>query len=469
MEALLEKTKTSKTESGPSFLAKCLNSFSFYYFYAFSVAIRRVEGSFFTPLFHKETCDRLEMYNRTSTVAPRFHLKSTVEEGHVSWKLLRMEHFFNEGMYFSYTNDLAAYHTKRLKRYIFALPELFGEYRNCTDSESVLHYRNADGRIFVCEPAGILTFQRGKHPHNIWADDILRDPQVRLDITQIEKIARTYFEEIEQMPKEGLHLVGTPQDSEDLFAQLEGNPGYNCRRYDAIVDEARKLTLWPQRFSWEKLVEIRQRIGEKAFNKEFRCMPVRGEEGYINLSTLSRFINSRLRNYEINNPPKLKDTRLVVGGFDIGKKTHPSHLSLFAESQKKLKQIHSKFMDGWDYNDQVDYLRQIIKNFKVQKLFYDNTRAEFEGFQERGELPGEMEGISFTAGSKFSMAAELDQIITAGQIELLDDARQKRQILTVDCDLKAPETQDGHGDAFFSLCLAAHAWHEASGIIIWSP
>jgi hypothetical protein len=58
------------------------------------------------------------------------------------------------------------------------------------------------------------------------------------------------------------------------------------------------------------------------------------------------------------------------------------------------------------------------------------------------------------------MATELDKAITNKQIELLDDDRQRRQILTVDCDLQAPETSEGHGDAFFSLCLAILAWTE---------
>jgi len=383
-----------------------------------------------------------------------------------------MEHLFNEGMYMSYTGDLGAYHTKKIKRYISAIPEIFGEHKDCTDSESILYYKNKAGRTFYCEPCGILTFQRGKHPHWMWLDDILKDPASRLDLGQLEKIVRTFFEEIEQMPKAELHLVGTPQDSEDLFAQLESKSGYNCKRYDIFVDEKNKKTLWPQRFPFDKVEEIRLRIGQKAFNKEMRCMPVRGEEGFINLDTLNRITNHRLKNYAFTRPPTLRDERMVVGGFDIGKKTHPSHLAVFAEVMRngkpRLAQIHSKFMDGWDYTDQIAYLEQAIKVFKIQKLLYDDTRAEFEGFKERGELPAEMEGIAFTAGNKFAMASDLDQSVTSESVEFLDDQRQKRQILTVDCDLKAPVTQEGHGDSFFSICLAMKAWKEAKGIMAWS-
>ena len=144
----------------------------------------------------------------------------------------------------SYTQDLAAYHTKKIKRYIDAIPEIFGKFISLSDSESVLNYKNKDGRVFYCEPAGILSAQRGKHPNWMWLDDILRDPQTKLDISQIEKISTFFFEEIEQMPKDELHLIGTPQDQEDLFHRLDSAVGYDCRLYDAIVDDVEKKSLW---------------------------------------------------------------------------------------------------------------------------------------------------------------------------------------------------------------------------------
>jgi len=450
-------------------LAACKNSFAYFFFFAFCIAIRRVDGSFVTPRHLIPMADRLQFKNRTSTVAPRFHLKSTLLEAHVAWKMLRMEHFWNEGMYFSYTPDLAAYHTKRIKRYINALPELFGDCKDLTDSESILHYRNLDNRVFYCEPAGILTFKRGKHPNYTWLDDILKDPQVKLELGQLEKIERAFFEEVEQMPKEELHLIGTPQDQDDLFAKLENNSGYDCARYDAIVDEAKGIALWENNPMWcfKALQERRLRIGEKAFNKEMRCMPVRGEDGYISLAQLAALIIPRLKNYEIIRPPKLK-ARTVVAGFDIGKKTHPSHLCVLAEHRGRLAQIHSKFMDGWPYVEQIAYLKQAIEVFKIDKLLYDNTRSEFETSFEQGDLPAQMEGVAFTAKTKFAMATELDKLVTNKDLQLLDDPRQKRQILSVDCDLQAPETSEGHGDAFFSLCLAAKAWVEANGILVTS-
>jgi len=457
MEALLERTESLRTESEKNSLEKYLkNSFVHFFFLAFSVAVRRVEGKYIIPPHLKMICARLQFHNRTSTVAPRYHLKSTVVEGYVAWKLYQMARYWNEWNYMSYTSDLGAYHTKRLKRYIEALPELFGDYRSLTPAESILHYEK-EGRQFVCEPEGITSFKRGKHPHGLICDDILKDPQVKLDISQLEKIKDIFFTEVEQMPTEELHLVGTPQDQEDLFAVLETKPDYDCKRYLAEVDPANQIPLWKEKFNWEELQRRKALIGEKAYMKEFMCMPVRSGESFFTLLTLNKVINNRLKNHDVIRPIRLNEWS--YGGFDIGKKSHPSHLAVFGVNRKKkLVQIHSKWMDGWDYIRQVDYCRQAIKNFKIARLEYDNTRAEFEGFREAGDLPAEMAGVEFTSKNKFAMATAFDRLLTQGNIQLLNDPRQKRQLLNVDNDLQALETEEGHGDCFFSICLAIKAF-----------
>jgi hypothetical protein len=419
----------------------------------------------------------LQAFEYTSIVSARKHLKTTIAQGFIAWQLYRMEHRYNEWEFMGYLEDLASYHLKKLKRYIQALPECYGNYIDLTNAESILNYRLGD-KEFTCTPSGILTFKRGRHPHGMILDDILRDPQKKLDVLQLEKIERIFLEEVMSMPRDELHLFGTPQDEADLFTKVETMPKFYSIRCPAIKNLATKEVLWPEVYPYDVLIDIRDnQIGEKAFNKEYMCVPVRTSEGFVSLDQIDGIINTRLRNYDIARPPKLKG-RNIVAGFDIGKKTHPSHLTVLAEVlwpfltvegkliyKKKLVQIHSKFMDGWNYTEQIAYLKLAIEVFNIDRLLYDNTRSEFEISQEEGNLPSEMEGIAFTAKSKFAMATELDKAITAKGLELINDTRQKRQILSVDCDLHAPETAEGHGDAFFSLCLAVQAWAENQGTV----
>lgn len=397
-----------------------------------------------------------------------------------------MERVWNEWDYMSYTADLGEYHTKRMKRYILEMPEIFEGFKSLSDAESILYYQHGN-RKFICAPCGILSFKRGRHPTGMICDDILKDPAVKLDFSQLKKVERSYMEEIENMPREDLHLVGTPQDQEDLFYQLEKDPKYDCMTYTAEKDPSKKIALWEANpnFNWEQLMK-KKAANLKSYLKEFMCMPVRSTDAFVSLEQINKIISSRLKNYDFIRPPVLK-RRNVMGGFDIGKKTHPSHFAIFVESRRKYKviridkqtgeakesmekrlfQIHSKFLDGWDYIDQIDYIKNAIYAFKIDKMYYDNTRSEFESTDEAGNLPGEMEGVTFTVKEKNSMAAEMDIAFTQKIVLLLNDDRQKRQILSVDCDLKAPETEEGHGDAFFSVAMAIKAWRESNSILVW--
>jgi hypothetical protein len=429
---------------------------------AFGLAIKRVDGRFIPSPHLAKWTYRLQYKARTATIAPRFHLKSTVALGYIAWKLFRMDDVYNEYSFMSYRGDLAGYHLKRLKRYIGALPECFQDYRNTTQSDIIVAYTK-DGKDFVCEPEGVLVFKRGKHPKEMICDDILRDPETHMDLSQLEKIKRTFFEEVEQMPKDALHIVGTPQDREDLFYALSQTPTYDVKSYPAIHPVTGKA-LWEEYYPLTRLAEIRATIGDKAFRKEFLCEPVRSTEAFISMEELAQITNKELRNYDMFDNIEVVNS---VAGFDIGKKAHPSHLSVFSMKGKKLIQIHSKFLDGWNYTDQIAYLRQAIKKFNIQSLKYDNSRAEFEECAERGDLPAEMSPVSFTAKHNFTLATEFDRAITNREIELIDDERQKRQILSLDCDLQAPVTQDGHGDSFWSLCLAIQAYRECTGEVAW--
>ena len=124
-------------------------------------------------------------------------------------------------------------------------------------------------------------------------------------------------------------------------------------------------------------------------------------------------------------------------------------------------------MDGWEYIDQLEYIKEAMKAFNIAKLKYDNTRAEFESFVEEGRMPGGCEGVTFKASNKYQMSTDLDALVTSGKIKLLPDDRQRRQLLNVDNDLQAAETDEGHGDSFFSICLAVAAYKEGNSVLIW--
>ena len=443
----------------------CRRDFVAFFFLIFREAIEAIDGVFVPARHLIEWGYRLQDNNRTATVSARFHLKSTAAIAYIAWQLYKLDRRYSEWELMCYKADLGEYHLKRLKRYIGALP-VFAEYKELTDATSRLHYAK-EGMEFVAIPSGILSFNRGRHPDGLICDDILRDPTTVLDLTQLKKIESIFFEDVEPMPKEQLHVFGTPQHQADLFHSLSKKAAYNTDLYPAISDFGRHQTLWPQKYDYDWLMAYKQRVGDKAFNKEMMCRPVHSEEGFLNQETIERISLSRLRNYSAGKgKPKLKAASYA--GFDIGKKTHPSHLCVLAiDRAKRLVQIHSKWMDGWDYVDQVAYIDQAIKQFGVCRLYYDDTRAEFESFNEAGSLPAEMQPLVFTARDKFALAGGIDRLLTQQKLWLLRDERQMAQLLNVDNELKSVETAEGHADCFWSLALAVKAAEEGSAQLIW--
>lgn len=377
-----------------------------------------------------------------------------------------MDYTYNEHEYMGYLEDGAAYQLKGVKRYIGVLPEFFKGYQDRSKAESIIYYKHGR-RTFYCSPSGILSAKRGRHPHGMICDDILRDPQKRLDVTQLDKIKRAFLEEVSPMPKEFLHVVGTPQDEADLLNYLATVGTYDSKNYPA-EDVTTGQILWPENFPREKLENIKREIGQKAYRKEYLCAPVRSEETYIDKVSLLSCVRKRLKNYVItkDKPPRLNE--YTVAGMDVGKKRHPSHLVVYGiDSKKRMVQIYSKFMDGWDYNKQIEHCSEVMKFFRVDFLLYDGTRGEFEAIKERGEMPDGMIGVNFTNKGKNAMAFDFGLMVEEGRIHLLNDERQFKQIMQVDNDLVAVETEDGHGDAFWSNALAVAAYHKTQGTLIW--
>jgi len=368
---------------------------------------------------------------------------------------------------------MSIYHTTNIKQLIQANP-YFTQVRisdrpiiqDLTQGKAFIDYTWGDGSRFRCTPSGILTFNRGWHGDGVICDDILADPTNELNFTVIEKISRTFFEQVMSLPKEGgqIHLVGTAQHQTDLFFQLKPNKRWNWAEYKAILNEKKKRVLWPELFSYKRLCEIRnEELGDKAFNKEYMCSPVWTEEAYFQRDEIMRVVKDIKESKRPASEYKDKQVQ-IVAGLDIGKKTHPSHFVIFALTQNHYTQIYEKFMDAWDYSRQVDFINGLIEFHLIDRLNYDDTRAELEGFRERRLIDSRIwKPIVFKITTKFDMASNFSRLVNhkeeevhKPQITLLNRQRQIDSILSVNNELKAPESEIGHGDAFWSIALAVY-------------
>lgn len=416
--------------------------------------------------FVNETADFLQNNKKTVRVSAKDHFKSTSLYAYFMWKLLNSYGEDLECHYFSYDYSMAAYHLRKIKEHISRNP-FFQEVRDCKKSaEAVLKY-TWDGEHFATiYPHGMLAFKRGIHADIIFVDDPFQDPANKLDPVIVEKINRLFVSNIMDMPKKDgeLHVVGTPQTSNDFFFNKDIMSRFAVKIMPAVINEVEKEVLWPEHMDYKELIQRRRERGEKLFNQEYMCLPAYSETSYFSREQIFSVVNPSLQNLN-----KLDTSNKVFLGWDIGKKRHPSHVSVFEKTGDKFVMVFHLFMDNWDYNDQVNYINGLMEDFTVYKGFYDGTRGELESFKERGELHRNLEPVIMSNTTKQKLAGNLDALVSNKNIELINDSRLINQILNVDGDLNAFETHEGHGDSFWSIALACQESKEESpGVIrIW--
>jgi hypothetical protein len=404
-----------------------------------------------------EVAKTMEQHPWTMDVTGRDHFKSSRFYAEIMFDIFTAEKDV-EGHYFSYNSDLSRYHLKKVKQMIKSNPFFVLIVDLNPTADALLEYWNGYART-THSPAGLLSFKRGIHADRLYIDDPLKDPENKLAPIVIHKINRTITTEIYPMVNKGgkCRVVGTPQTHEDFFFNETLAQRWHITIKDVMLDEANRIALWPEWHPFEELEDIRNTIGEKTFNQEYRAKPAYLEESYIPRARLLRLINPDLQNQR-----GYEGEFETVGGYDIGKHTHPAHLAIFERWYNNdinayfYRQLLSQWFDNWDYEAQLNHLVELIDLFKMATLRYDNTRGEFEGFAEQGKLPRQMIPVTFTLRSKNAMAANLDSIVTGERAELINDQRQTNQILSVTSDLQAFESPEGHGDSFWSIGMALY-------------
>ena len=394
-------------------------------------------------------------------VLPRGHFKSTIL-GHAFsvWRLLKAPRDMSI-LYLSYSDGMAKYHIAEINKTIARnpiIPELLVN-RNPKADYSARFYKNNQPMDIM--HGGLFSFKRGMHVNGaLIADDVLRDPENPLNMGQITKVEDHFMTESLFIPlKEApVIVVGTPMMPGDILAKLQDDERFKARVLPALDPVPGRRVLAPEIMSEEYLL-AQQKARPKSFASEFMLVPHFATESYFDAEDIEKCEDEVLRNAPATKAFKNYEVSdQFFGGYDVGKKKHPSHLVIFRKRGENVEQIHSSFLDGWSYSDQIEYLNEVADNFNLTSGYIDNTRGELE---DRG-LDARWRGMHFSQKSKNTMASVFENFVHSGILKLIKDERQKQQILSVSNELKAPDTPMGHGDAFFSIAMALQAAHDTA-------
>ncbi len=395
---------------------------------------------------------------RTMRVSAKDHFKSMSFYAHIMWKILRLAHVRRnrEIQYFSYKQIMAAYHVAKIKTAVGCNPFFNGVIDLKNTAEGAISYSWDGEKRVTVSAKGLLEFKRGIHCPDVYVDDPFQDPDNRMVPTKIKKINDVMSNQILDMAQEELHVVGTAQTTNDFFFDAALTSRFSVRILPAVVDEKKQIVLWPEWMNWEELMAKKKERGEKTFNQEYLCSPVYSENAFVDSKErLYSVVSKDNKNYNVLEwGEQDRGDYDRVAGWDLGKKNHPAHFSVFEKRGKKRVQIHDHWFDRQDYTAQLEYIQAHVDAMGIYRVFYDATRGELEMLDEKGELPGEFEGVHFTFKGKHKMAGALDRAITNKEIELLNIPRTLNQIMMVNNELQSPETPEGHGDSFWSVALS---------------
>ena len=224
---------------------------------------------------HREWADIINQHQNIIIKAPRDHLKTFFFSE--SYPLKRL--VFNpedEIQIFSKTDKLAVRILDRIKKRILKNPNLKYLGGKGADFWSKTEIRCSNGATIYAQ--GFWSSIRGGHPKMIILDDVI-DSQVIYSDEQNAKTKERLAGEILPMaePDTQIIIVGTLQREDDIYS-VKGENFFN-KTYDAIVDEKNHITLFPEKWDWERLMKRKAEItalkGEKWFLKEYRNMPVK--------------------------------------------------------------------------------------------------------------------------------------------------------------------------------------------------
>ena len=393
-------------------------------------------------------------------VLPRFHFKSTIL-GHAFsvWRLLKATRDMSV-LYLSYSDTMAKYHISEINKEVSRNPILSEMLTNRTPKADYTFRYYLQNKPVEIMHGGLFSFKRGMHVNGaLIADDVLRDPENPLNMGQITKVEDHFMTESLFIPLKGVPVIvlGTPMMPGDLLTKLQQDDRFKSRVLPALDPAPGRRVLMPELYSEEWLLQ-QQSARPKSFASEFLLQPHFNTESYFEKEDIDKCEDDTLRSVPSTKVYNKAVDEQLFAGFDVGKKRHPSHLVIFRKVGDSIEQIHQSWLDGWSYSDQVEYLNEVAENFEITRGYIDNTRGELE---DRG-LDHIWRSMSFTVKSKNTMAQVFEQYVHSGNLKLLKDERQTNQILSVNNELKAPETPMGHGDAFFSIAMALQACYELS-------
>lgn len=276
------------------------------------------DGNWKLGKLHNEWNELLAGYDLLDIKAPRDHLKTFFFFEARALQLCRFKGDI-EIKYVAGSDSLGIAKLDNVKK--SAKLPFFRKLLRNADTNNKMELRFGNGSKISIQ--GFWSKLRGGHPDYLILDDIIDSSVVYSDDANKKARERVATEILPMAsPHTQIIIIGTMQREDDIYSIDWGSvlSGFGNRRaisktYDAIVDEDKHLTLFPEKWSWPALMAKREEIiqlsGEKWFLKEYRNFPV---------NLVGEIIKPEWKRTYTELPKKLK----IYTGWDLSVGKDPS-------------------------------------------------------------------------------------------------------------------------------------------------
>lgn len=382
-------------------------------------------GDWNTPLVPAE---KDWVNERIGVMAPRNHAKSTCfTVVYPLWKIgnnpdIRILIVSNSAMQAqSFLREIKDKITKsQMYRQVFGdlfPPDMKSPGEKWTDAEIIVRRKatHKDPTVSAMGAGGAILSKRADI---IICDDILSLDNTRT-VDQRAKIKQWYNEVlIPVLEPDGIMInVGTAWNLEDLLHEQLKNRNYDVRRrYQAVQPNGD--VLWPTRWPYEKLMQLKGEVGSIAFNKSYMNEALNSEDSVFKqewLETAKRYGKDRFMKYKLDYANwdlgkmtvaigvdlaiSQKDTAdntafAVIGQTKLGAKI-PLWLEqgkfTFAQTQRKILELANR------YNPDIVVVENNGYQEALRRDLADNTSLPIVGYSTGGEKYDENIGVSSIA------------------------------------------------------------------------
>jgi len=311
--------------------------------------------------FHKEWIELFENNRYVSLLAPRGHGKTTIVGSYIVWRIIRDPDI--RILIVTINQDKADEMMTFVQHQLEGnerLIDLFGEQKGYSKdwSRSTLRVWRAGKSGFAHkEPTlsvlGITSSMVGGHYDLIILDDITDQKNSKTEHRRQELIRWYNLTLMPMLEPDGKILsIGTKWHEKDIHYYFQETSNFIGRRYQAIIDEEKEEVLWPDRFNYEKLQEIRSGIGSIGFELQYQNNIVADADAPIK----REWVQAAVENYKMILPPYD-----IYMGVDLASKGEG--MDYFCISIVAIKDGLIYLMDGIKTKASLFHQFEIIKSY----------------------------------------------------------------------------------------------------------